>query len=520
MPVSRRGSITEFTGVSTSRRASVTGFNLYSARGSITEFLPSVSISIRRSLTDFVPADFATVYLDVDEDTWQGLGTEQIRPEITMSLSGVDVRPYLKKLTLSRPFNGKISAKCVFSNTYTDGIEDEISDLVPPGAGPFAGLVRPCKIDGTGRYLDITISVLGNTKIIPRLYPLEPSHDGFGLDWAFEDKQKILEDTVSELDDIVYEEGDRRQIKEVQEEAAALVGLSVQQDFDDMAISRLDRHSNSLLDIVDACSKVVQAGRRMVGNCLHLSPRRIGSPRWFFRDGLNILACSKTVLRPKNKYNLVRIEPVGGTLGQLKRRNRLGFDRIDLTTPKKYVVLEINAFNCFLSVFQYFDAGDNLLNFGPGSNSFSADVPIAYVKFIAAPGGLTILESEYSIIARGVSRPDFGAREVEKNESTLQGIYGVVPENSVIQDSVILDFTSMDKSGDAYLNEAALSANKLVLSTLHANPHMEPGETIAVTDKITNQTDENWFIDEHVFEWDGSGEIESWSSVLNCSHGE
>lgn len=517
---SRRHGYTEIDVEYRSARRGYTSFDFHSRRHGYTS-LSAIFHSPRSSRTDLYPAAFASVYYSPDVDNWLGVGSELTQPEISMTLSGVDIRPYLKSLTLTRPFNGKMQLSCVFGPTFTNYIADTHSKLVPPGTGVFAGLIRQHDNAGT-RYIALVITVGGAPWVAPLLLPLPASHDGTDLSWTFEGKTRYLEKSISAFDDIVWELGDRKTAHDAQIEMGNAIGVTILPRYPNYMIARLDRGRNNLLGPCDACAKPMQAGRREVGNAIEYRQAKIGTPKWYFIDRCNIKSLRKFEREsPKNSYTLARIDPIGGSIGELKS-TKMGFNTITFNIPSKQVSMEIRAFGCSLATFQYFDTSGNLLNVSPEAAYYTSSVNIGSARFIATPGSASQANPEFSIIARGTPRPDQGAYTATAQDTTLQGIYGANPEQTEVQDSIILDGSTLQLSANAYQNEQTLSGWGLEIESDQANPHIEPGDTISVTDKLTAQVGELWFVDLHVFQYNvgNDGEPATWQTSLTCRHGE
>jgi len=511
---SPRQGITALYTASHSPRQGRTSLTFHSPRQGKTA-LSSLVHSPRQGRTSLYTAAFTSVYVDPQLATWVGTGTELVCPVIEMTLSGVDIRPYLLEFTLTRPFNGKMTLDCKFARTYTNNLCDDSSDLSLPGYGMFAGLVRQFSADNS-RYLQMTISVAGDKWTAPTFYPLQPSDNGEVIEWKFEDLTCLLENYSHDFEDVVYDAGDRKAALSEIREIARSVNISAVAQFFDFTISRQNRGRNqNPLGLMDEIAKVAQAGRRVVGDTIYYTPASISSvPKWTFSNRLNIADLRKYELpKCKNSWNFSRVEQIGGVLGR-KVITTAGFNTMTFNPPSKYIQVEVNAIGATPITWQYFNSAGTLLNFTPETNWFQSSENIASARFIVTPDapGTAI---EVTLTARGAPRTSMGATTATRSNAALQSVYGENPERSEIQSSLVLDGGTLSRMADAWENECVRNVYGLDLNTPHANPHIEPGDTISVTDVLTRQANELWFVDLHVFRWTPY----EWETTLKGSHG-
>lgn len=517
---SRRAGITPLLPEYHSRRRGITPFYFHSRRKGITPLLKTEH-SPRRGTTPLFTQSFSEVYYNPVTETWKGVGTETKLPIVTMLISGVNIRPYIKRLKLTKPLNGKMRLDCTFSNTHTNNIEDAPSNLVPPGYGSFEGLIRQANTIGT-RYLSMTISVAGMPWTCPVLVPLNPTHNGKELNWSFEGRIRYMERSNSTFEDVVWDLGDRKTAHQIQDEMGRSIGLSIISNFPNFTVSRLDRGIGSILGPVDAVAKVMQAGKREVGGSIVYQQAKLGPPKWVFKDRLNISILDKYEQDvAKNRFDLSRIETIGGAIGTLKSK-KPGYNTIQFSPASKNVQIEITSqHNCTLHTWDYFDTNGTQLNGAPEANFFNSSVPIASARMIAEPGTIDLLDLiEFSLFARGSNRPNFGGYSytAEKTELQTDLLYGVQPELREIQDSAVLDYSTLVRSGKSYLAESIRNVHGLKIVTEHANPHIEPGDTVQVTDRDTRQDGALWLVENHVLDIDF--ENNGYTSELICSAGE
>jgi len=362
-------------------------------------------------------SEFAGFTVALESSTWLA-ERRNIAPQSVLSLgyAGHDFTGYLGDLQITRPLNGKTTAR--FDLRTPGGLVVSLpSDFAPPGYGAYAGLIRQHN-GSRSREFTLTVKLAGETW---RCTPLLPTPVAFNdrLSWGGEDLTALLEqerdpdDDSVPFPDIIRAAGDLVTAHQAAQQAASYFGIRIECRYPDYVIGQLRRGQGTALAWLDALAKPMQAARRWVGETLVYEQVNPYAPvAWRFVDRLNIKTLSIEELpRPKNKFILARFDPVGGPIGEDagQQTNSVGRRSISFQASRFVVVDTLQQLNVKLKDWVFKDASGNPQ--GPsGAPFYSGAVPVSLAEFTSEPriAGYQ-LATAYHVVARGDSLPRTGS---------------------------------------------------------------------------------------------------------------
>lgn len=526
---SARQSLSTFLVRGHSARQSLSRLSVPSSARQSLSTLASPQPSARQSRSRMFGEQWHGYTVALNPETWQVQG-RQVPPQPVLDLryAGQDLTGVLGDLEISRPLNGKQQMSFDLRPPGAPIVQLQ-SDLVPPGYGPWAGLIR--QHNGTAqRTFELNVSIAGETWSSTQFLPQPVRWDNGRISWSAEDRTALLE---AELDpdaggppfsDVIRAQGDQRTAHSLVAEASGHLGIPIVCRYPNYLVGVCRRGGGTILSWLDALAKPMCAARRWVGNTLVYEQVRPDAPvSWRFVDRLNIhtLSGPEELPRAKNKFVLARFDQSGGIIGEASETGggALGRKRISFT-PSRSVVIDIHK--CLQGRLDHwnFEAGGRLLNESPfAAGIYSGPIPADGASFTYIPtmmAGIGQWQPSYDISARGTNLPRSGAYRFVGGDAGLQSIYGVYPESKAIEEPVLGDEAGALLSLQAFVRENARRVWRCSFATPYLNPWIEPGQVIEVTDFETRQIKVRWVVELVVLVWSGR----TWSMRLECARGE
>lgn len=448
--------------------------------------------------------------------------TDQIvpRPEMTLSVNGVDLMPHLVSWRIRRPWHGKATWDLTAWHTPDGQNWTEVqSDFCLPGYGDFANLLRHHN-GSDARTLEYGVTVAGMTRPKLTLLPRSPACDGLVLTWPGEDRTAVLERDGATFPDILLDRGGVPITAHAAMKAmAATAGVKLDLRFKDFVIRVLRRARGRIIDWLDQLARVRQAGRRWEGNVLVYEAARKGRrASRHYKDNLRIeaFAVEETFDQVKNQFRTTRFEPVGSILGEQEARGsgavgRVGNIAFDPASRTAYPEIRTNL---TLEDWVFWDEADQFIP-GNGGPILAAASPAARVEFTARPAtmGSTVppgttgpqgntggaYEPFFEVVftggGRGAGLPYDNEFSFVKDDEDTQAIYGVVPDWSNNEDNIPATAQVGEESCQAVLDESVRHLYRGILATPYFDPFVSGGDYITVTDWLTRQVRVEWFVE-------------------------
>lgn len=453
-----------------------------------------------------------------------------IRPDVRVSLGGLDVTDYLLRMEIREALDGQASFAARFRDRdkWFPRHPSRMNPLYNWGAGPFSGKLRPHNWSYTN-LTQISITVAGMPWQSCPFVLGSPDFDGQDLELTGLDPTHLLEepitgapgqptfaDIISDKDppDVYYAHALLRAM-------LATKGItSVVFLFPDYRVRELKRGKGSILSWCRQVTRPYGAlWGRWEGSTLILAPRQRlsgASAEWILIADHQIETLApKFNDQIKTGVKVARLIPQAGQIGRGDCNNPdcPGIKSIQIT-PSRFVRGEVKyAINGSIKNVTFFkggvngtvvgiDLGDqnsisyqgseladtvqffydvNFQSSGFGSAPIGAYTPGFEIVFWGGTGSADDLDSQYS---------------AEFNDTDAEGVFRMQREEGAIEDPIVPNQTVASAYAEAYVRENVDKAWSCPFGTPYLNPQMRLGSCIGIVDQETNQQGQKWLIQE------------------------
>lgn len=471
---------------------------------------------------------------------WTASQQRPPQPALRLDVNGNDLVPFTVSWRYRWPWHGKatwnLSAWWTPDNRNWSSVP---SDFALPGYGDFAGLLRHHDF-GASRVLNYGLNVAGMPFQAPKLLPSSPAFDGILLDWPGSDYTAVLEKPGATFPDILMDKGMLVSAHSAMKDMAASVGVKVECRFPNFTIRILRRARGRILDYLDAIGRVHQCGRRWQGNVLIYEPAKTNqTPFRKFDGNLNMAAWAveETYDGLANQFRVTRFEPVSGVIGELEVRGGGavgGPQVVQFDPPSRTAYPEIKT-NLDLQNWVFDDEAGNPLP-GAGGAIYVGATPAKQARFTGVPitpssvvppgfggpqGDATGAYTPYfEVVFTGGGRGTGAAYDSQysftADDTATQAIYGVLPDETNIEDPIYPTAQVAQSAVNAVKNEAVRHLYRGILRTHYLDPFIYPGCCVSVTDYMTRYTGSLWFVEAVLHDLNPDG---SWGMGLELTKG-
>lgn len=450
-------------------------------------------------------------------------------------IGAIDATELAQDITIDESWNGVAQLSFQLRPPCDEhGLVQLPNELVPPGYGAWAGLVRRHNFSTT-TLMQVQTDTAGDRWESPRFLPTEPHLSESGeLQWGGEDLSGLLQQEHQWMPSIQIEAGQHVMAQTALRQTAAAYGIpNVRCNWQDYLIRELHRSGGTPLGWCDKLAHTMHAGRRLEGgpdaDTLVYEQYMVDSlHNWTFVDQVNIWKVEGPgqLPRPKNQFTVARLDPSAGILKEheLTGGECLIRQKIALDKPSRFVQVEmVKMINGEPKNWVFKDInGDPVPTSSAGIAASS--IPIASFEFDYVPAiGNFKWTPHYELVARGNGVQPAFSQSFSKtwplpgHLSPTQAFDGINPEWTILESALIADSATAERSAKAAEAESVRKFWGCTFMTPYLNPRMRPGDRIRVQDYQTRQSGTVWFVDHLQKKWNRAGG--TWEMRMECSRG-